>query len=119
MEVGKRSDNGSIRWDLNGVTVSCTKVVKSPSERTNRTVSPINSSEDNDLCLPNPDATSLQQRQADRVTKSDIIDELLEAFQRKWMTLRPHGRVQSATIWRNGKTENVFKSIFSVNLQSS
>ncbi|XP_032776651.1 6-phosphofructo-2-kinase/fructose-2,6-bisphosphatase 1 isoform X1 [Daphnia magna] len=106
MEVGRRSDNGSIGWDLNGVTVSCTKVVKSPSERTNRTVSPIDSSEDNDLCLPNPDATSLQQRQADRVTKSDIIDELLEAFQRKWMTLRPHGRVQSATIWRNGERVN-------------
>lgn len=104
MEVGRRADNESIGWDLNGAPVSCTKVVKSPSEHINRTVALTDSSEDDDLCLSNAAATLLQ-RQAKRVTKSDIIDELLEAFQRKRMTLRPNGRVQFTTIWRNGKSK--------------
>lgn len=103
MEVGRRSDNGQIRWETNGNAVSLKKMAKSPPECVNTPVLPTDPP-GNDLRRTDATATSLHQVKAEQVTtKSDIIDELLEAFQRKWMTLRSNkGRVQSTTIWRNG-----------------
>jgi len=103
MEVGRRSDNEQIRWESNGNLVSSKKMAKSPLECANTSVLPTDPP-GNGLRCTDATATSLHQVKAGQVTrKSDIIDELLEAFQRKWMTLRSNkGRVQSTTIWRNG-----------------
>ncbi len=105
MEVGRRSDNGQIRWETNGNAVSLKKMAKSPPECVNASVVSTDPP-GNDLRFTDATATSLHQVKVEQVTtKSDIIDGLLEAFQRKWMTLRSNkGRVQSTTIWRNGNT---------------
>lgn len=90
MEVGRRPDESSTLWDPT-ISSSCCSLKSTTSA--------------NSLIAP-PDATgssSPDHRPTQRVTTGDIIDELLEAFHRNWMTLRPKGRVQSDTIWRNGK----------------
>ena len=104
MEVGRRPDNVPLRWESNGNAVSLKQVAKSSTESVNTLALPIDPPR-NDLRFPDATAISPHQIQARQVTtKSDIIDELLEAFQRKRIAaLRPNkGRVQCATIWRNG-----------------
>lgn len=105
MEVGRWPDNVPIRWESNGNAVSLKQVAKSSTESVNTSALIPIDPPGNDLRFPDATATSPHQIQARQVTmKSDIIDELLEAFQRKRIAaLRPNkGRVQSATIWRNG-----------------
>ena len=102
MEVGRRPDNVPIRWESNGNPVSLKKVAKT-SECVKTSVQPIHLPE-NDLHSPDSTDASLHQLKDRQVTPtSDVIDQLLEAFQNKWMALRLNKRrVQSATIWRNG-----------------
>lgn len=61
-----------------------------------------------DLRLTNATGCAPSLIQRHRVTTGDVIDGLLEVFQREFMTLRPNGRMQSKTIWRNGNDrENI------------
>lgn len=91
MEVGRRPDEGSILWEgaitSNGCDNSCLKKTTTSAVANNSA---------------DATASSLDQRPTQRVTRSDIIDELLEIFQRKLVSSRRNGRVQSDTIWRNG-----------------
>lgn len=97
MEVSRRSENGPVRcWDSSLIGLSNCKT----SELEN---SLIVLPDREDGFRPTEVKGSPARRQSQRVTTtSDVIDGLLEAFQSEWMTLRPNGRIQSDTIWRNG-----------------
>ena len=96
MEVSRRPDTN--RWESNGAGTASTPSEIKPSE------------DDLQLADATGCASSLMQRHRGTTSCGDVIDGLLEAFQREWMTLRPNGRMQSNTIWRNGNDrENFFK----------
>lgn len=98
MEVRRRPDNALILWESTETFVPSLQngcVLKTPPEL------PVSSPDLRSTVTP-----SLQR--PSQLTTGDVINELLEEFQRGWMTLRPNGRIQSSTIWRNGM--NTFMS---------
>ncbi len=105
MEVSRRPDSARTnnRWESSaGTTSSSTSInlVMKPSDLT--------PPDGGDLRLTNATGCGPSLVQRHRVTMGDVIDGLLEVFQREWMTLRPNGRMQSKTIWRNGNDhENI------------
>lgn len=95
--------NGSVQLETRITTTPMVRNCSAKSPQAYSNFRLVASSEE-----PEATNTSLFQRIS---TASDVIDGLLEKFERDWMSSRPNGRIQSDTIWRNGnysmKTSNI------------